>query len=223
MTKAYKRDIASLDGRILNVVATDIGDAQTRYTYFDLARAGYNCFTLQHIITATTLTIEVCNGDMKPGETISAVASGTDGTGATIVCVALNTTHGFATDDALTGIQVRILADQTTPANVGLTRTVVDYAQATGILTLSSALGATTAGVTQFILEDNPNAWNRMMSDPTSTQWVDVTNALTGAASATTTGVWIIDTPLAFERVRIKRLTTNATNALTLRLTRGVA
>jgi len=49
--------------------------------------------------------------------------------------------------------------------------------------------------------------------------WTDITNAMTGAASWTVTGAWIIDTPLAFGRVRVKRLTTNLTNALALYLT----
>ena len=50
--------------------------------------------------------------------------------------------------------------------------------------------------------------------------WVDITNAMTGAANATVTGSWIIDTPLAVSRLRVVRLTTNATNALELYLTR---
>jgi hypothetical protein len=54
-----------------------------------------------------------------------------------------------------------------------------------------------------------------------SATWTDVTTALTGAANATASGMWIIDTPCAFRRVRIKRLTTNATNALKLFLTRS--
>ena len=54
-----------------------------------------------------------------------------------------------------------------------------------------------------------------------SATWTDVTTALTGSATATAGGMWIVDTPIAIKRLRIKRLTTNATNALKLFLTRG--
>lgn len=54
----------------------------------------------------------------------------------------------------------------------------------------------------------------------TSKTWVDVTNALTGSATTTATGGWIVDTPCSFSRIRITRLTTSATNALDLFLTR---
>ena len=223
--KAYRRASASLDGAITTVVATDLGNTITRYTYFDLARDGFSTFTLQHVITATTLTIEACNINSQPGTTGTFVCSGTDGTGATLVATTVNTVGGFAADDDLIGAQVIIVADATQPDNVGDLRAITDYAQGTGTLTLDSAVdgGATTSGVTSFRLKDSASPWSRRHSDPTDAQWVDVTNALTGAASATATGVWIVDTPLAFERIRIKRVTTNATNALTLRLTRGIA
>jgi len=47
-----------------------------------------------------------------------------------------------------------------------------------------------------------------------------VTTALTGAATATATGGWILDTDMSVKRMRVKRLTTNATNALTLKIIR---
>lgn len=46
--------------------------------------------------------------------------------------------------------------------------------------------------------------------------WSDVTLILTGAANATATGGWFVDTPCLFRRARVKRVTTNATNALKL-------
>lgn len=112
----------SIDGRILNVVNGDLGNANTSYTYFGMAAEDKHYFTLAFTIQNTTLTLEAC---MEP----------------------------LSTADA-------------------------------------------------------------------SANWVDVTNALTGAANATATGVWIIDTPLAVSRLRVVRLTTNATNALALYLTR---
>lgn len=54
----------------------------------------------------------------------------------------------------------------------------------------------------------------------TSATWTDITTTMTGAANATASGMWIIDTPLPVRRVRVKRVTTNATNALKLFLVR---
>ena len=49
--------------------------------------------------------------------------------------------------------------------------------------------------------------------------WQDATLILTGAATATATGGWFVDTPCLFRRARVKRVTTNATNTLKLELT----
>lgn len=213
---------AQSDGVIVNVVATDLGNANTSYTYIDLGDIGYKYSSIAFpVLTATTLTLEACNTPFLTGQTITGTATSTDGTGATLVCSTLNTSNGFTTDTDLIGIQVVITADATTPSNVGLTRYVTAYTGASGTMTLNSAFGATTSGVTQFQLNDNPNPFTRRVSDPPSTQWVDVTTALTGSANATAAGEWIIDTPLQIDRVRVKRLTTNATNALTIRLSRG--
>lgn len=113
----------SLDGLVLFVDNGDLGNADTSYFYFDLVKAGYNIFTLQFVVTATTLTIEVSNS--KP-----------------------EVSDGDAT-------------------------------------------------------------------------WTDITATLTGATTITATGSLTITFPLPWSRFRIKRVTTNATNALTLNLTRG--
>jgi len=55
----------------------------------------------------------------------------------------------------------------------------------------------------------------------TSKTWTDVTSVLTGGATITASGGMIIDTPVPVTRYRVKMLTTNATNALKLFLTRG--
>jgi len=60
-----------------------------------------------------------------------------------------------------------------------------------------------------------------MTTADASGSWTDITTAMTGAANATATGAWIVDTPIAYKRLRVKRLTTNATNALDLYLTRS--
>lgn len=209
------------DGQILNVVATALGNANTSYTYIDWADIGYKYGSIQFVITATTLTIEQCNMGFAPGLVITGAATSTDGTGATLVCSTLNTANGFATNTDLIGAKVVVTADATTPTNVGLTRLVTAYTGASGTMTLDSALGATTSGVTQFQIIDNPAPFSRRVSDPTSTQWTDITSAVTGASTWTASGEWLFDTPLVYDRIRIKRVTTNATNALSLRLTRG--
>jgi len=53
--------IGKRDGRILNVVDGDLGDADTSYTYFGMTDADMSMFSLHFVITATTLTIEGTN------------------------------------------------------------------------------------------------------------------------------------------------------------------
>ncbi|MDQ5884040.1 MAG: hypothetical protein QG556_377 [Pseudomonadota bacterium] len=113
----------TLDGTITNIGTSALGNANTSYTYFQLAASGYNQFVLQYSITATTLTIE-------------------------------------GSSDRLTV----------------------------------------------------PND---------SATWSDITTTLTGSASLTSTGSLTITTKLPWPRLRIKRVTTNATNALVLKLTRA--
>ena len=73
----------------------------------------------------------------------------------------------------------------------------------------------------KFILKDNPNKYGRCVSDPTTAQWSDVTSILTAATSHTSSGVWFFDTDIVVERFRIKRVTSNSTNALSIRVSRG--
>lgn len=112
-----------IDGRILNVVNGDLGDANTSYTYFNMLIEDYMYFTLNFTIQNTTLTLQASNDEMS-----------------------------IANTDAT---------------------------------------------------------------------WIDVTTSLTGAANATATGAWIISAPRVFGRMRVTRLTTNATNALALYLARS--
>jgi len=63
-------------------------------------------------------------------------------------------------------------------------------------------------------------------NDPTSVAdgdavWVDVGMVLFGKANFTTDTELIIDDPLIVARLRIKRVTTNATNAFACRLSRS--
>lgn len=113
-----------LCGQILNVVNGDIGNANTSYTYFGLIKDGFNEFSLQFVITATTLTFEGSN-DLPQVSNASAV-------------------------------------------------------------------------------------------------WTDITSYLTGAMATdfVATGSYSTDAAIPWSRLRIKRVTTNATNALKLILTR---
>lgn len=114
---------ASLDGLILTVLASALGNADTSYTYIPLVMSGFNGGSLQWVITATTLTFEFSN----------------------------------------------------------------------------SALSVADASAT----------------------WSDQTTNLTGAATVTATGSLTITVPFGWSRMRVKRVTTNATNALQLILTRA--
>lgn len=220
--KVYARDVGSRDGLILNVANGTLGNANTSFTYFNWSREGYRFGSLFYIIQATTLTIEATSiGDPNPtGQTRAGTATTTSGGGTVLTDSTLTAT--FPTDTDLVAIQIRILQDDTTPANVGQTRLVTVYVGATGAMTLSSALpGPITSGVTKYQLEDNPSEWGRLVSDPTSTAWQDATTLLTGGATITATGMGLIDTDIEVDRFRIRRLTTNATNALNLRIMRG--
>lgn len=111
---------AQIDGKILDVNSGDKGNNVTYYTYFNIAGEDYSCFTLQFVITNTTITLE-------------------------------------ATNDT---------------------------------------------------------------AEDASANWVDVTSALTGLENATESGSWIIDTPVAYRRFRVKAVTTNQNNELELYLVR---
>jgi len=115
----------SLDGLVLTVSNGDLGDADTSYFYFDLVKSGFNIFSLQFTIQATTLTIEGSNS-----------------------------------------------------------------------------------------LPSVPNA---------SAIWTDITDVVTNgtATSFIASGSVTRSSPLPWSRLRVKRVTTSATNALTLNLTRG--
>jgi len=119
----------SLDGLVLTVSNTQLPDADTSFFYFNEAAAGFNTFTLQFTIQATTLTFEATND-------LPSVANGS-----------------------------------------------AVWSDITNIITMNSPAGA--------------------------------------VSSVTATGTLTVAAPLPWSRLRIRRLTTNATNALALRLTRG--
>lgn len=120
---------ASLDGAVLNILNGDLGNADTSYFYVGLEKDGYNIFSLQFTITATTLTFEGSNDS-------SSVADGS----------------------------------------------------------------ATWTDITDIVTSGSPGG---------------------SVANITATGSLTVAFPLPWSRFRVKRVTTNATNALKLILTRG--
>lgn len=81
----------SLDGRILSVANGVLPDADTSYLYVGLAKDGYNLFTLDFILQATTVTIEASND--KP-DVVDASAHWVD---ITNVCTSGSSTNFTAT------------------------------------------------------------------------------------------------------------------------------
>lgn len=55
----------------------------------------------------------------------------------------------------------------------------------------------------------------------TDANWIDVTRLLTGGDTITSDGVMLQDTPAIFGRMRIKAVTTNATNSLKIFISKG--
>ena len=62
---------------------------------------------------------------------------------------------------------------------------------------------------------------NNAKSEDADSTWTDVTTALTGAASATTNGGWILDTPIPFTRMRVKVYSTDTTNTALIDIIRA--
>jgi hypothetical protein len=79
--------------------------------------------------------------------------------------------------------------------------------------------------VLQYVIQATTLTIEGTNSNPavadTDAVWTDITTALTTAATITATGCHIQDAPLSFGRIRIKRVTSNATNALKLLLSRS--
>lgn len=75
------------------------------------------------------------------------------------------------------------------------------------------------------VLASDPDAdfnLGNVLISPVAAIWSDITNTCTDgvASTITSSGPMTLGSPISWPRVRIKRLTTNATNALELRLTR---
>lgn len=246
----------SQDGLILDVNTTDLGNADTSYTYFDLLKAGFDAFSLSYVITATTLTVESTEDSDEYANSADEMISTTNdrsfagagnwasyGSGASVVVSAgvLSVTAGVALSGAKLSSDYfvsKLGLKQTRRYTVLLTiaslsaGTVSVYV---GSQLLASGLGNGAAQSVSFQMRSSQRDLRVVASNaaatftidnvsvkPVAAVWRDVTQTLTdGAASSlTSTGGMTVATPEPMRRLRVKRVTTNATNALELRLTR---
>lgn len=88
----------TLDGEVLTIANGDLGNADTSYFYFGLVKDGYNIFSLQFVIQATTLTIEASNSATSVSDASAVWTDITD-----------FLTDGAATDFTATGSLTRQL------------------------------------------------------------------------------------------------------------------
>ena len=210
------RDLVRDDGVIANV--TNAPNGSISYSYFNLGADSFRFFTIEHLIVATTLTLESTNFPVIYDGEINGRGTGAGST-TTLIDSVLNTKFKYATDTDLIGSLLYIVSDSNA-LNVGQYRLVTDYTGATGTLTFAALPGATSTNTVYKIIDAVQNG-GRLALDPPTTLWRDVTNILTGSATHTTSGVWFIDTSIIPARLRIKRLVTNATNSCQLVLSRG--
>lgn len=214
----HARDSVIFDGKIAD--QTNAPDATFSYTYFNIGADGFRHFSVEHLLQNTTLTIEATNQQVYSDVVLDRTASGAGST-TTIIDAGLNTVLGYNTDGDLIGAHVKIV-DDVVPGNIGQTRIITAYSQATGTMTFVGALPGATSTSTKYQIIDTPlPSGGRLTLDPPSTLWRDVTAVLTSAATHTSSGVWFIDTSIIPYRVRIKKLITNATNSCKIFLTRG--
>lgn len=245
------------DGNFLTVASGSLGNANTSYSYFLLGAQGFDMFSLDFVITATTLTIEGSNDNLDIADEANELNTTTnnrtfagvgnwasDGTGASVLVgagvlavTAGNALTGAKLDRAYFNDAFGFLIGKKYNVVLSITLlsagTVSVYA---GTQLIASGLGNGAAQTITFTKTDNvgdklsivaSNAAatfsldNVLIQDFPAT-WNDLTDMLTGgvAASFTVTGSFTANTSIPWSRMRVKRLTTNATNALQLRMTR---
>lgn len=245
------------DGLILSVASGDLGNANTSYTYFLLGGSGYDAFSLDFVITATTLTLEGSNDNLNIADEANELNTTTnnrtfagagnweaDGTGASVAvnAGALDVTAGVALSGAKLGrayfndgkgfqigkkytvtLTISALSGGTVSVYAGsqlIASGLTDGAAQTITFTKITAVGdklsivASDAAAT-FSLDD-------VLIQDFAATWTDLTSMLTAgvASSFTSTGSYTTNSSVPWSRMRIKRVTTNATNALQLRMTR---
>ena len=249
----------SADGVITDIATGVLGNADTSYTYFPLGLVGFDRFSMQHVITATTLTYEATNDhpdiENQADELISATNDRTfagagnwaaDGAGASVLVNAgvLQVTVGSADTGAklasaffveMNGVRGMLAGKKYT-----VTLTIASLSAGTvsvyaGEKLIASGLGNGAAQTITFTAKEfgaklsvrGTNAAATFTLDNMSVvnfaaTWQDITSMLTGGSvsSFTATGNLTEMNPIPWSRIRVKRVTTNATNALKLILTR---
>lgn len=85
-------------------------------------------------------------------------------------------------------------------------------------VTLQNTVTAMT--LTLEATNDTDVSGSSALADANKT-WTDITLAILGVASDTTSGAWIIRTPLPFAKCRLKYVRSLATNSLAVRMTRS--
>jgi len=256
----------SQDGLILDINLTDLGNANTSFTYFLLGAAGYNSFSMDHLITATTLTYEATNDELdqyvdEASELIVAVNDRTfagagnwtgSGGGSSVVVNAggLDVTVGNADTGALLlrDFMTAIVTSATVPGTRGfqngrrytVTLDISALSGGTVTVSLGNQVIATglTDGAAQTITFQANQFGDRLVVTGTlaaatftlddmsilevAARWTDITLMLTDgtATDFTITGFLSINVAIPWARMRVRRVTTNATNALELRLHR---
>lgn len=247
----------SVDGLITDVNSGDLGNADTSYTYFLLAAAGFNQFVLDYDITATTLTIEASADDLSvenaadelitatndrsfagagnwtnngsSGATVTVaggdldVVAGSAGGGAKLDKAYFNSGKGFENTRGYTVlVTISNTANGTISIYAGrqlLASGLTDGAAQSFTLNTRAPAEALyivgSAANTTFTIDD-------VSIKHVGATWGDITSTLTAGAATdfTADGRLTVNAPISWPRLRVKRVTTNATNALELRLTR---
>ena len=79
-------------------------------------------------------------------------------------------------------------------------------------------IAASAVEATTLTLEASMNSMRTADADAT---WVDITALIAAAATLTAAGTWLLEDAVPTNRCRVKRVTTHATNALTLNIIRS--
>ena len=144
------RDLVVIDGIIANV--NNVANASVFYSYFNIGADGFKHFTVEHILTATTLTLETCNMPVSYGLELNGKGTGA-GTTTTLIDSNLYTTFKYNTNKDLVGALLYIVSD-TAANNVGLYRYVTDYDAATGTMTFAALPSATSTNTVYKIIDN---------------------------------------------------------------------
>ena len=137
----------------------------------------------------------------------------------------------FAASSAFAAPDVEVTTTNDVALGVTLDGTITNISASTlgNANTSYTYFQLSSSGYNQFVLQYIITATtltieassDRFSMSNAGATWSDITTELTGSSSITATGSLTISSRLPWTRFRIKRLTTNATNSLVLKLTRA--